>query len=446
MDKMKKFKIIYFTIVAAIWVAYIYYLFRDMDLIDLFMLGGVLGALLSTIYIPIIFVIIYYLIKLGIKKYKKSKGALVDYIVILILLIVVPIALVTIFKTVENHVDDNYKLENQALFEPYVDTGFIHNNELYYFQRKEISKGTAESILKMDDSTHNSIVCKKMYVGTSTHYDTFVYNNEVYYDYSAMDEIGKTNLETCDTKKVVDGTFALSSNNGRDYIYTIKGLDNPIISKVNLKNMKVIENRNLHYQFSSNILIDHDTFNVYSTEEPDIFLGTEPEYVLKNDEKLVQVDKGARVLTLTKNYLFVYTKDNIIKIDLRDNTTKYISNDYIDERNNKLPKYIPSDTNDYYFIYGKTINRFDEELDEFEEVINIDSKDKEEVEIQDSFHVNDKVIFTGYRITTEGYDGKLIIVYNTKDETVKYYENVPVHNFDNQDYYIYDGEKIIKIE
>ncbi len=446
MNKKKKtnktYKEFFIPVVLVIWGIIVFIHVSRADLIDLFMVGGYFSliriAAISTIYVPIICQI---LIFIGRKIYEKDHQKLIIYIISLIILVILSIVGYFVSLKLEDYaslkVPSKVELLDRA-------TAVVHKDKVYYLDDVELNGAKyLTRLMSIDEENNNKLVCDK--VGdyfTESESMKFVYNNEIYFYYNGT--FRKINIETCKQENVGNyyEKIIMNQNFGKDYYYTMKeNPENAVFTKYDFVNKQFLDKKLIEGSLRNNYIIDYDNFIIYNGD----FSKYSEYYYLKKDYRLLYSPSShIDLLTLTKNYIIASTKPSIYIINVNNpSDIESLPNTF---ENSHL---IESDNNDKYFQGDNAIYQYDEEKKEFTKTFDL--SDEYVLDINYSYHINNKVVFFGIAFEESDYSESLvekmspIVIYDLDTKEKETIENVITYNYDDQDFYIYNG-KIHKVE
>ena len=324
-----------------------------------------------------------------------------NIILMLLFIIAFVFFLLNLFGII-NVSSEKYDL-NEVFYEPLV----ISEDKIYYNVLEFNNSSNIISMLISDlfsdepkqnsinsmslDGKNNQVICKDLIQDNVTdEEDDFLYfqhfyfirNNELFYkDDSYNNSLGKINLSNCKvTNFNFDGELLQFID---DDIYLD---DSDKIIKYNVvtdtKNEKKFYNDNLY-----NLpIIDYKNFDIYYIAE--ISNDSEREFgIFKNNDLLFSIKQRDLLepLTLTNNYLFFYDDKTIYQLDINN---KKIVNQF----GNKYKDIyvLVSDTVDNYFTADDRIYRYNEQNNEFQDILGKELS-KEYTFYTNVYHHNNKI-------------------------------------------------------
>ena len=333
--------------------------------------------------------------------------------------------------------EEEYVVKKSEIFSGYqeINEFLISDNKIYYsiysssMYNSKYSVANQNSLNYMNfDDDDPKIVCDYLKYRDVNKYFYFINNNELFYanrKNSHDVENRKINLNDCSVTNLIKDYTFIKNTNTSEYVYMYNyDIDTDYLSiiKYDYNNDKVLDKMKVPTSSitGDNLVIDYDNFTFYYIEEKykkensDYYL-----HVINKDnikgKKLYEIkEKEMKMLLLTEDYLFFYTKDKIYQLDKNNN-------EIVNEMENKFSKInkMFSDNNDNYFIANKKIYTY--KNNEFISLFDI----KKDYDIL--YHYGNKLIFDD--------SNSSIAVYNLDTKNYNFYNDI-YYDFNDGNIYI----------
>ncbi len=406
--------------------------------------GGIVFFICTGIIIGAIW-IIYGIIKL-ISKFYKKLSANNKKIFKIILIIVIALLLIVSFS-IKNYNYNNKNimevLNDPPSYEFYDNTTyyFIYKDKIYYYKLEHNSSFTKlyDRLFVMNlDGTNNKKLAETDELRYATFY--FVYNDEAYYYTTYYNENKKINLKTGEINSLETNDIYLAKtlNNGIVYSFidnAIAGDAYSIFKKIDIKNNKTISEIKTKYSMAGNeYYFDYDGGNIYYLED---FYSKHPS-IYKNNEIIYEFTEYDRYklpeikfITVNKDYIYFKQNNIIYKLNINN---KFIEKE-INYNLSDIQRISSGNNTDNYFYSNKKIYSFDAKNDTFKLVIDNIEKQPEYI-----YNINNNLIFTentdNLKYYSETDNLGSVVIYNKLNSNIEKFDNIRKVSFDEEYMYL----------
>lgn len=406
--------------------------------------GGIAFFIYTGIIIGVIW-IIYGIIKL-INKFYKKLSTNNKKIFKIILIIVIALLLIVSFSIKKYNYNNKNLMEvlnDPPSYEFYDNTTyyFIYKDKIYYYKLEHNSSFTKlyDRLFVMNlDGTNNKKLAETDELRYATFY--FVYNDEAYYYTTYYNENKKINLKTEEINSLGtnDIYIAKTLNNGIVYSFidnAIAGDAYSIFKKIDIKNNKTISEIKTKYSMAGNeYYFDYDGGNIYYLED---FYSKHPS-IYKNNEIIYEFTEYDRYkfpeiefIAVNNNYIYYKQNDTIYKLNINNKSIeKELDIDLKD-----IKRISSGNNTDNYFYSNKNIYSFDINKDTFELVISNIEKQPEYI-----YNINNKLIFTentdNIKYYSETDNLGSVLIYNKLNNSTEKIDDIRKVSFDEEYMYI----------
>ncbi len=406
--------------------------------------GGIVFFICTGIIIGAIW-IIYGIIKL-ISKFYKKLSANNKKIFKIILIIVIALLLIVSFS-IKNYNYNNKNimevLNDPPSYEFYDNTTyyFIYKDKIYYYKLEHNSSFTKlyDRLFVMNlDGTNNKKLAETDELRYATFY--FVYNDEAYYYTTYYNENKKINLKTGEINSLGTNDIYLAKtlNNGIVYSFidnAIAGDAYSIFKKIDIKNNKTISEIKTKYSMAGNeYYFDYDGGNIYYLED---FYSKHPS-IYKNNEIIYEFTEYDRYklpeikfITVNKDYIYFKQNNIIYKLNINN---KFIEKE-INYNLSDIQRISSGNNTDNYFYSNKKIYSFDAKNDTFKLVIDNIEKQPEYI-----YNINNNLIFTentdNLKYYSETDNLGSVVIYNKLNSNIEKFDNIRKVSFDEEYMYL----------
>ena len=406
--------------------------------------GGIAFFIYTGIIIGVIW-IIYGIIKL-INKFYKKLSTNNKKIFKIILIIVIALLLIVSFSIKKYNYNNKNLMEvlnDPPSYEFYDNTTyyFIYKDKIYYYKLEHNSSFTKlyDRLFVMNlDGTNNKKLAETDELRYATFY--FVYNDEAYYYTTYYNENKKINLKTGEINSLGtnDKYIAKTLNNGIIYSFidnAIAGDAYSIFKKIDIKNNKTISEIKTKYSMAGNeYYFDYDGGNIYYLED---FYSKHPS-IYKNNEIIYEFTEYDRYkfpeiefIAVNNNYIYYKQNDTIYKLNINNKSIeKELDIDLKD-----IKRISSGNNTDNYFYSNKNIYSFDINKDTFELVISNIEKQPEYI-----YNINNKLIFTentdNIKYYSETDNLGSVLIYNKLNNSTEKIDDIRKVSFDEEYMYI----------
>ena len=406
--------------------------------------GGIAFFIYTGIIIGVIW-IIYGIIKL-INKFYKKLSTNNKKIFKIILIIVIALLLIVSFSIKKYNYNNKNLMEvlnDPPSYEFYDNTTyyFIYKDKIYYYKLEHNSSFTKlyDRLFVMNlDGTNNKKLAETDELRYATFY--FVYNDEAYYYTTYYNENKKINLKTGEINSLGtnDIYIAKTLNNGIVYSFidnAIAGDAYSIFKKIDIKNNKTISEIKTKYSMAGNeYYFDYDGGNIYYLED---FYSKHPS-IYKNNEIIYEFTEYDRYkfpeiefIAVNNNYIYYKQNDTIYKLNINNKSIeKELDIDLKD-----IKRISSGNNTDNYFYSNKNIYSFDINKDTFELVISNIEKQPEYI-----YNINNKLIFTentdNIKYYSETDNLGSVLIYNKLNNSTEKIDDIRKVSFDEEYMYI----------
>lgn len=406
--------------------------------------GGIAFFIYTGIIIGVIW-IIYGIIKL-INKFYKKLSTNNKKIFKIILIIVIALLLIVSFSIKKYNYNNKNLMEvlnDPPSYEFYDNTTyyFIYKDKIYYYKLEHNSSFTKlyDRLFVMNlDGTNNKKLAETDELRYATFY--FVYNDEAYYYTTYYNENKKINLKTGEINSLGtnDIYIAKTLNNGIVYSFidnAIAGDAYSIFKKIDIKNNKTISEIKTKYSMAGNeYYFDYDGGNIYYLED---FYSKHPS-IYKNNGIIYEFTEYDRYkfpeiefIAVNNNYIYYKQNDTIYKLNINNKSIeKELDIDLKD-----IKRISSGNNTDNYFYSNKNIYSFDINKDTFELVISNIEKQPEYI-----YNINNKLIFTentdNIKYYSETDNLGSVLIYNKLNNSTEKIDDIRKVSFDEEYMYI----------
>ena len=406
--------------------------------------GGIVFFIYTGIIIGIIW-IIYGIIKL-INKFYKKLNTNNKKIFKIILIIVIALLLIVSFSIKKYNYNNKNLMEvlnDPPSYEFYDNTTyyFIYKDKIYYYKLEHNSSFTKlyDRLFVMNlDGTNNKKLAETDELRYATFY--FVYNDEAYYYTTYYNENKKINLKTGEINSLGtnDIYIAKTLNNGIVYSFidnAIAGDAYSIFKKIDIKNNKTISEIKTKYSMAGNeYYFDYDGGNIYYLED---FYSKHPS-IYKNNEIIYEFTEYDRYkfpeiefIAVNNNYIYYKQNDTIYKLNINNKSIeKELDIDLKD-----IKRSSSGNNTDNFFYSNKNIYSFDINKDTFKLVISNIEKQPEYI-----YNINNKLIFTentdNIKYYSETDNLGSVLIYNKLNNNTEKIDDIRKVSFDEEYMYI----------
>ena len=414
-------------------------------LLNIFVFFGSIAFFIYTGIIIGVVWIIYGIIKLINKFYKKLSTNNKKIFKIILIIVIALLLIVSFLIKKYNYNNKNLMkvLNDPPSYEFYDNTTyyFIYKDKIYYYKLEHNSSFTKlyDILFVMNlDGTNNKKLAETDELRYATFY--FVYNDEAYYYTTYYNENKKINLKTGEINSLGtnDIYIAKTLNNGIVYSFidnAIAGDEYSIFKKIDIKNNKTISEIKTKYSMAGNeYYFDYDGGNIYYLED---FYSKHPS-IYKNNEIIYEFTEYDRYkfpeiefIAVNNNYIYYKQNDTIYKLNINNKSIeKELDIDLKD-----IKRINSGNNTDNYFYSNKNIYSFDINKDTFELVISNIEKQPEYI-----YNINNKLIFTENTDNIKYYSERdnlgSVLIYNKLNNSTEKIDDIRKVSFDGEYMYI----------